>query len=154
MTFHSRMPTAACPGISWRHPSPLPCYHPATYSSSGSMQHPKNWLSPDVAPSCTPPRSSYFSVHVPWAVHPWQREAGKGAAPLFLGTKKQLIYVSETGCLERPPYCVCGSLSDELKRGAGVHCCPVITVMCRIHVELRWVCSLFFFFFLPFSFFD
>lgn len=29
-------------------------------------------------------------------------------------------------------HCVCGSLFAELIRKAKVHCCPVITVMCRI----------------------
>lgn len=149
MTFHSRMPTAACPGISWRHPSPLPQYHPTTYSTSGST--PQNWLPfpPDVALICTQLWSSFFPVHVPWADRPWQQHTGKDAAPPFLGTKKQLIYVSETGCLERPSYCVCGSFSAELTLfflpRAWVHCCLVITVMCRIHVQLKWLCS-------PFSF--
>ena len=144
MAFHSPMPTAACPGISWRHPSPLPHYHPSTYSTSGSMQHPKtgrrpSWCCPPPPPHThTRPQSSSSSsfAHIPWANHPWQQRAGKGAAPPFLGTKKQLIYVSETGCLGRPSYCVCGSLSVELTWTAGAHCCPVITVMCSIHVEL------------------
>lgn len=87
-------------------------------------------------PPRTRPQSSSFPVHIPWADRPWQQHAGKGAAPPFLGTKKQLIYVSETGCLGRPSFCICGSLSVELTQRARVHCCPVITVMCRIHVEL------------------
>lgn len=122
--------------------SPHHLFHLRLYATPQTWPPPP----PDVAPpSCTRPRSSYFPVHVPWAVRPWQQHAGKGAAPPFLGTKKQLIYVSETGCRERPSYCVCGSLSAELTRRARVHCCPVITVMCRIHVELKLLCSLFFF---------
>lgn len=87
----------------------------------------------DVAdpPPSTRPRSSSIPARFPWAA----QHAGTGAAPPFLGTKNQLIYVSESGRLEGLPFVFVDlSLSSRLR--VTVHCCPVITAMCRIHVEL------------------
>lgn len=110
----------------------------------GSSQHPKNWPPPpwldvDVVPHlCTRLRTFSFPVHVPWANCPWQRRTGKSAAPPFLGTKKQLICVSETECLEGPFFYVCGSLSAKPQtQRVKVHCYLVIAVMCRMHVKLK-----------------
>lgn len=72
---------------------------------------PPLWLDGDVVPYlCIQLRTSFFPVHVPWANCPWQPGTGKSAAPPFLGTKEQLICVSETECLEGPSFYVCGSL--------------------------------------------
>lgn len=78
-------------------------------------------------------QSSASLAHFPWVVRPWQNRQVKALLP-FLCTKKQLIYVSETGCSGRPSHCICGSFPVKLTQKGRLHCCPVITIMCGIHV--------------------
>lgn len=138
MTFHTPMPTAACPGISWRHLLRLLLHRPNTYSTSGSMRYPKQATKPYWCfffhKYTHTHQSSSPVVFPPSGLSPsWQKQAGEDTAP-FLGTKKQLIYVYETGCLGRPFLCVCGSLPVKLTQRVRDYCCPVITTMYRMHV--------------------
>ena len=112
MTFHSRMLTAACPGISGRHPSPPPPpYRSMRYPKTGHQTLLLMFPSPQ---KHTHTHSCSLS-QIPWADWPLQEKAGESTAPPFLGTKKQLIYVSETRCLGRPSLCVCGSPPVKLR---------------------------------------
>lgn len=65
-------------------------------------------------------------------MRPWQQRAGKGCASIS-GDKEAInLRVGDRLPEKGPSHCVCGSLFAELIRKAKIHCCPVITVMCRI----------------------